>query len=61
MSFLLSCMFIVLLFGDIKFRHIASILHAMCFTADDANLLYPHNNVRELIRTMNAELSYLNE
>ena len=29
--------------------------------ADDTNLFYSHNNVKELFRTMNAELSHLND
>ena len=29
--------------------------------ADDTNLVYSHNNVKELFRTMNTELSHLND
>ena len=28
---------------------------------DDTNLFYSHNNIKELLITMNAELSHLNE
>ena len=34
--------------------HSASLLEAILF-ADDTNLFYSHNKVKELIRTMNAE------
>ena len=36
-----------------------SLLEAILF-ADDTNLFYSHNNVKELFRTMTAELSHLN-
>ena len=36
------------------------LLEAILF-ADDTNLFYSHNNVKELFRTMNAELSHLND
>ena len=29
--------------------------------SDDTNLFYSHNNIKELLITMNAELSHLNE
>ena len=36
------------------------LLEAILF-ADDTNLFYSYNNVKELFRTMNAELSHLND
>ena len=30
-------------------------------SADDTDLFYSHNNVKELFRTMNTELSHLND
>ena len=40
--------------------HSTPLLEAILF-ADDTNLFYSHNNVKELFRTMNAELSHLND
>ena len=40
--------------------HSTLLLEAILF-ADDTNLFYSHNNVKELFRTMNAELSHLND
>ena len=40
--------------------HSTPLLQAILF-ADDTNLFYSHNNVKELIRAMNAELSHLND
>ena len=40
--------------------HCTPLLEAILF-ADDTNLFYSHNNVKELFRTMNAELSHLND
>ena len=42
------------------FCHSTPLLEAILF-ADDTNLFYSHNNVKELFRTMNAELSHLND
>ena len=39
--------------------HSTLLLEAILF-ADDTNLFYSHNNVKELFRTMNTELSHLN-
>ena len=40
--------------------HSTLLLETILF-ADDTNLFYSHNNVKELFRTMNAELSHLND
>ena len=40
--------------------HSTPLLEAILF-ADDTNLFYSHNNVKELFRTMNTELSHLND
>ena len=40
--------------------HSRPLLEAILF-ADDTNLFYSHNKVKELFRTMNAELSHLND
>ena len=40
--------------------HSTPLLEAILF-ADDTNHFYSHNNVKELFRTMNAELSHLND
>ena len=40
--------------------HSKPLLEALLF-ADDTNLFYLHNNVKELFRTMNAQLSHLND
>ena len=40
--------------------HSAPLLEAILF-ADDTNLFYLHNNVKELFRTMKSELSHLND
>ena len=40
--------------------HSTLLLEAILF-ADDTNLFYSHNNVKEIFRTMNAELSHLND
>ena len=40
--------------------HSTPLLEAILF-ADDTNLFYSHNKVKELFRTMNAELSHLND
>ena len=40
--------------------HSTLLLETILFT-DDTNLFYSHNNVKELFRTMNAELSHLND
>ena len=42
------------------FCHSTPLLEAILF-ADDTNHFYSHNNVKELFRTMNAELSHLND
>ena len=40
--------------------HSTPLLEAILF-AEDTNHFYSHNNVKELFRTMNAELSHLND
>ena len=40
--------------------HSSPLLEAILFT-NDTNLFYSHNNAKELFRTMNAELSHLND
>ena len=40
--------------------HSTSLLKAILF-ADDTNFFYSHNKVKELFRTMNAELSHLTD
>ena len=40
--------------------HLRPLLEAILF-ADDTNLLHSHNNIKELFRTMNDDLSLLND